>query len=801
MSMIFTSIPLILALLYCDPGRFNLIREPDGSTTNGTLQARDVPGALDYTNSTKRFTSGVCAAMYGLREATLQRRLFPIALGEYGGWAALQDALPDLTSFELYPTNYVDNEYGPPYCYRVTPKGTRCIDYWTAEVASIDNDLYPPVESNRCFRTPRITKYLYDVCSRVLTDFMNGRSRLMSSADPYDNWGTWLDPTEPSLCEVTGTWSVDGSANTIMDPAGFLRSLTELRNDVSGSDTCGMFGGTDVWKTFFPSYDQDYSLKYCGFPTATEFIESVKSMRSGDVSEYILKAAPGLKASFTNDYAKALKKVAESESTRIWLERFAMANGIVSLHSKWFTELETSGMRASPTAEIDTRTQTRLNAIHGKKRVLGGNEGKAEYYKIDGGVTVGTSWVQHGTISNLEYVALLDPKGLVVTNTVNMAYTSTLEDTSFDGSEVYAYWEMGKDVEMSISIKRDVVGTADQEECLPNYDAETGENGPEVIRFDDLDYGAEKEYDLGRFRLVVVDLPYPDGARYYEYRVERIDDASYALVQKVNVPKEGWGGDGMCRLTGAVSGEMPVSSDPPSSWLDFFQTQTSENQTAKPIGLVTTSSPMASMVSANLIVGEYASAGTNAWSAARHYVDEDDHIKDAWYFTRLSKPQEFQRFVPTTDALVDVSESVNGASAVKNAINWILEQLPGDGLSPFDTSEISTSGEDPKGEVEKQYPKTYGHPGQKGVIPWLDETAWVYVLKRDSEEEGGLYHAFWRVKNEKSPVAQLTFGSSHEESKPSKHSNWVEYKTRCGMILNFDFPMMNSGGELGAESK
>lgn len=799
MSMIFTSIPLILALLYCDPGRFNLIREPYGSTTNGTLQARDVPGALDYTNSTKRFTSGVCAAMYGLREATLQRRLFPIALGEYGGWAALQDALPDLTSFELYPTNYVDNEYGPPYCYRVTPKGTRCIDYWTAEVASIDNDLYPPVESNRCFRTPRITKYLYDVCSRVLTDFMNGRSRLMSSADPYDEWGTWLDPTVDYTSLVTDTWCVDGSAGTINIYSKFLRSLSEMKNDVSGADACGTFGGKDVWKTFFPSYDYEYTMKLYGMPTATAEFEKAKARRSGSISEYILKAAPGLKASFSNDYAKALKKVAESESTRIWWERFAMANGIVSLHSRWFTSLGVSGMKASPDAEIDTRPSARLNAIHGKKNVLSGNVGKAEYYKIDSGVTIGTSRVQHGTISNLEYVALLDPKGLAVTNTVNMAYTSTLEDTSFDGSEVYAYWERGNDVEISISIKRDVAGTKDQEECLPNYDAEKGENGPEVIRFDDLDYGAEKEYDLGRFRLVVVDLPYPDGARYYEYRVERIDDASYALVQKFNVPKEGWGGDGMCRLTGAVSGEAPVSSDPPSSWLDFFQTQTSDNQTAKPIGLVTAGSPMASMVTANAIIGKFAMAGTNAWSDARYLKNDPEGEQNTWFFNRLRMPGE--PFAPTTEWLMEVSEGVNGASAVKAAIGEILGQLPGDGFSPFDTSEISMSGEDPKGEVEKQYPKTYGHPGQKGVIPWLDETAWVYVLKRDSEKEGGLYHAFWRVKNEKSPVAQLTFGSSHEESKPSKHSNWVEYKTRCGMILNFDFPMMNSGGELGAESK
>ena len=831
--MFFTSIPLILAALSCDVGKFRLFTPPQGTQTNGTIAAKDVPGALPYTNSTKRFNSGVCAAAYGLREAQVQRKIFPLAIGSLAQWDRLQDQMPDLTAFDLCPTNVPSYEESQDFRYRfcVTAGGERAISYETASAASVWNvlggvpsstnhnvrtgawDLITPPESNRVFRTPRITNYLKKVIDLPINALMRSEWSKMGNYSS-DDLGGWLDPTVDHASLATGAWCVDSTVGLVSDYAMFLRGLSEYRKDIDATNMtagCGMFGGNEMWKWVIPYYEEDFE-KY-GFPRATEKFEAAKAKREqGKITDMIAKAAPGLKQSITGDWQKAVQKIAASETTRLWWHRQALANGIVALQSRLFMPLECSffGIRPKDVIYDGILTGGRLSHIRGREQYISGTIEKIEMYELPpGSVKPRFEWFDWDKQQGL--VATIDASQL---NTTNMVVNdkTTIEEFDAYGDDVHqAYWEQnGCKVEIALTPTREICGAKDHEICLPNADTDGGGSGPAVVVFDELELGAKMEYDMSMFELVcepkTVLNPGGEEAKCWVFRVYTAStlpsDVAHKYVQEFNVPLDDkWRGGGVAIYSANVVGRNYSSSGDPDSWLPLPQKTIQYDRTSEPLGLVTKESKLAEMMTADMLVLELVRAGTNAYSEACNFIDYDTNdVKNSWIYTRLSAP--YRNVVPTTDALKNLMHWSMGADNVRNHMTQVIDMLPSSSADkdPFTIAKAKEPGIGSlKPRVKELFPTNRDFPGpRETLIQWKNPGAWVYVLKRSEE---GAYSAEWKVKDGEAVLVEITCGGSDKMPLPTRNSVWVEYGTEQSMILNFDFPMMNSGGELGAESK
>ena len=799
----------LLAALSCDLDQARFIRTPDGATTNGTLQAKDVPGATAYTTATKRLTGDVCAAMYGLREAQIMRKVFPLATGEIAGWGALQKAMPDLTAFDLCPTNYADETYSekPEYRYFVTPTGTRCLSWEDAELGSVWNanggtrtgtnhvaktgayDLITPPASNRVFRTPRLTAYLKRVVDTPIDALKAGTWQKMCLWDP-DGIGGWLDPTIDHASLVTGNWCADDSTGLVTDYAQFLKSLCEYRNDADATNMtgrCAMFGGERLWKGIFLDYGCDYYLRLNGFPNATARFEAAEASRkSGKITDMIALAAPGLKASITSDWQKAVQKIAASQTTRLWWQRQALANGIVALQSQLFVPLGCVSMTPSKSALINgMQHASRLPDIRGKERYAYGSSSKTEYYKIPtDAITVGRGITTNGPYG---IVAYIDASKLEVTNTVTSS--SIIDDTSnaWGSGGHEAHWEQtGNSIGIGLYATRPLQGQSDLDYCLPNEPS-----GPNVVKIDELSPGASKEYDLSYFRLVNEKVETGDRPEYVfkVYTSQGLPSGvANQFVQNLNVPVEKWTGDGQAAFSLEVDARAYWSSPAPSSWIPWLDADGVTDVTPEPIAYVTEGSKLADMIKADIFVVEYAQVGTNAWSRDWRYRDDEDGPKNAWLYSRLSAP--FKDIVPAVGPLKDVTQWAFGADSVKNHMAEVLGSLPdSDAGDPYDWSELKAEVRDLKNDVADLFPKTRQLLGQyETEVAWKDTGAWVYVLKRS---EGGAYSAEWKCKREDAVAATLVCGATEQTSRPLKHSKWINYYADTGMILKFTFPFMN----------
>ena len=828
MTLISSSI-LVFAALSCDVGNFRLFTIPSGATTNGTLEARDVPGALDYANSSKRFTGGVCAATYGLREAQVMRKIFPLAIGSLAQWGGLQNSMPDLTTFDLCPTNVPSDaeSQDPVYRFLVTASGERTISYKTASEASVWNglggtpsstnhnvrtgawDLVTPPESNRVFRTPRITNYLKKVIDLPINALMRSEWRKMGNYSP-DNLGGWLDPTVDHASLATGTWCTDSTVGLVSDYATFLRGLSEYRKDIDATNMtagCGMFGGSTMWKWAIPYYEEDFTSY--GFPRATERFEAAKTEREqGKITDMIAKAAPGLKASITSDWQTAVQKMAASETTRLWWQRQALANGIVALQSRLFMPLGSAFFGLRPKDEIHDTILTggRLSHIHGRERYISGTTGKTELYELpSGSVTPYFGWFDDKKQAGL--MARIDASKLNTTNTV-VNDNTTIEEWDVYGDDTHeAYWEnTGCQVSIMLTPSREICGEEDRKTCLPNAGEDGGGgSGPVAVEFDELAPGATKEYDMSMFELVCepTTVINPDGneARKWVFRVYTAQTlpsgVANKFVQEFNIPIDSkWRGGGAASYSANVEGRNYSSSDAPGSWLPLPQETIQYDKTSEPLGLVTEGSKLAEMMTADMLVLESVKAGTNAHSEAWNFIDYDTNdVKNAWIYTRLSAP--YRNVVPTTGALKDLMHWSMGAANVRDRMAQVIDMLPSSSADkdPFTIEKAKATGIDSlKPTVEELFPADREISGPRDTrIPWKDASAWAYVLKRSS---GGVYSAEWKVKAEKAVLVEITCGGSEQTSRPTRHSVWVEYGTAQSMILKFDFPMMNSNDEL-----
>ena len=829
MALISSSI-LVLAALNCDVGNFRLFTPPQGAQTDGTIAAKDVPGALPYTNSTKRFNSGVCAAAYGLREAQVQRKIFPLACGTLAKWGDLQDAMPDLTEFDLCPTNTPSEEEikDPDYRYRVTAGGERAISFKVAGEGSVWNgnggtwtdtnhvaktgapDLSTPPASNRVFRTPRITNYLKAVIDMPINALMDSEWWKMGNY-ATDNYGCWLDPTVDHASLATGTWCTDSTVGIVSDYEAFLRSLSEYRNDANATNMtagCGMFGGNEAWRWSIPWIEMDF--KTYGFPRATDKFEGAKAAREGGkITDMIAKAAPGLRESVTGDWQKAVQKMAQSETTRLWWQRQALANGIVALQSKLFMPLGCSffGLRPKDVIEESKLTGARLSHIVGKEKYISGSVGKSEYYKVPSeAITPYWGWFDGGRQKGL--MAVIDASKLSVTNTVEVDNTTTETFEVYGDDQHEAYWEQtGRKLSAGIYVSRTIVGEADRKICLPNAGEEPGGGGrgPAVIVFDELQPGETKVYELHYFDLVIeaARVIGPDGeeSKEWKFKIYTSQALPAALanqfVQEFNVPLDGWTGHGVASFTADVEGRAYESSDPPESWLPLPQEKIPDGKTSDPIGLVKEDSPLAEMMTADMLVLESACAGTNNYSAGPNYIDwATNDLKNAWIYTRLSAP--YRNVVPTTSTLKDLEHWAMGAAPVKERMAELVDMLPESTAdkNPFAIEKAREVGLDSlKSEVEELFPKDRDLPGPRETrLPWSSSLgSWCYVLKR---LETGVYSAEWFAQNEIAPIITIECGGTATVAKPTRHSVWVEYSTGQSMILNFNFPMMNSNDEL-----
>ncbi len=816
---LFSSLLLVFAALDCDVGKFRLFTPPQGAQTNGTIAAKDVPGALPYANSTKRLNAGVCAATYGLREAQVMRKIFPLAAGSLAQWDKLQDAMPDLTAFDLCPTNVPsDKEYEDPiYRYMVTAKGERAISYENAVLGSVWNgnggtwtgsnhvaktgayDLMTPPASNRVFRTPRITSYLKAVIDMPIEALKSGTWQRIGIYDS-DAGGCWLDPTIDHASLVTGEWCEDDSTGMVADYPHFLKSLAEYRNDVDATQdvtrASAAFGGDRVWESFCTGTSADSTMESCGFPRAHDKFESAKGRReSGKISDMIAKAAPGLKESITGDWQKAVQKMTASETTRLWWERQALANGIVALQTQMFMPLGCYTY-FNPTEDLSgALPESRLNEIQGKELVISGDMGKKEYYEIPTDAINISYRKEDGNPYKMHY-AFVDTSMLAVTN---MVATNNWheEEADFRGSETHvAYWEhTGNAFGAGLYVVR-LITPNDFETCLPQ--AETT-----ALELETLEKGSEMRISLDNFELrkeIVENLStgIPE-ARYDIYTVKDLPSPyGNVCIQQLYVPGTGWTGYGLASFTATGEGRRYWTSDAPATWKPLTEEVVSGKATQNPIALVEEESPLADMVKADMLVYEDAVAGTNCYSEAKRFKDDEDGKKNAWIYSRLSKP--YGDVVPTLDAMKDVSQYAHGAFPCRTRMGDVLAKLPdSDAGDPFNWSEMKAEAMNLAKDVKEVFPSTRPLPSElTGVIPWQrgerGEYGAFYLLTRDKDT--GLYSARWAADGPLPGLVTIKCGATDQCSRPLKHSKWIEHYSRAGMILKFDFPMMNSNEEL-----
>ena len=304
--------------LLCKPNVMPVYTFPswtDKITAQESISPAAVPGSVALRNSKARLDAEVGTAMYGLREAVVQRWLWPLINGKYGGAAKCTD-WSNLRNDDLAPVSgtaaKADSGYWVPAALSLLGGETT----WS---------------TNRIFTGTRITKKVVDPANKITKALVeNGDldfTTFYSHGRRY-----WLDPTANFLgCIGSSDWQKDGDKQSADCNGGFYRTFYHVKNDIAGQPRTNLFGTYPYFDDLRGSSVQSIiDSKY----------NSMDSWMEGDnygfdrvspktLSEQLKSQAPGLDGLSAANMAKIAAN--ESDSTRINWNRLALANATVAL--------------------------------------------------------------------------------------------------------------------------------------------------------------------------------------------------------------------------------------------------------------------------------------------------------------------------------------------------------------------------------------------------------------------------------------------------------------------------------------
>ena len=304
---------------------------PRGAVTNAALSAAAVPGALPYAQSRRRFDAEVCSAMYGLREAFVQRWLWPKSNATYGAPA-------NFTGKSLADVDLLSKDGGADV-------SSACWVSLNAAPEILADELKD--HSKRVFSSPRLSAKIATPVDSICEAVAKNKSLCLAyRADEGGYNGavtTWLDPSVDHLALVGSKedWMTDGDAGAADYAAGFLRPLANCQNDVAPSEGQNLLYGNRIGAASLRGgYAAGVMLYKIGanrmdssaFSGNAGYTASEVDARSGTpLSQLLSTAAPGLPQS-----AEKLHTIATNVSRRIDWNRFALANAAISVPSWLF---------------------------------------------------------------------------------------------------------------------------------------------------------------------------------------------------------------------------------------------------------------------------------------------------------------------------------------------------------------------------------------------------------------------------------------------------------------------------------
>ena len=308
---------LVLAVISCNPTVHPLYRKPAGTATTRVLKPREVPGATSPADDCKRIGAGSAAAMLGIREAYLQRVLWPRLNGNGGGGKSFTG---DPIDADFAPASATVAAYdGAPERKGMTPVNSAWIGGYDGLPFADDLNY----ATNRIYTSPRISKSVRDAAAEIITRF--------ASCEQVDSM-TWLVPNVDHLGLVNDCWQTNSDVNVADFSKGAFLALARADNDLStnGTPKCAFYGPAIVPADLHGGA----SFAYISDQIADDWCEKYSPNGSdtrdaGDISAYLKAAAPGLP-----DTVEEMRRVVEiSESPRLLWQPLMLANGILALES------------------------------------------------------------------------------------------------------------------------------------------------------------------------------------------------------------------------------------------------------------------------------------------------------------------------------------------------------------------------------------------------------------------------------------------------------------------------------------
>lgn len=407
---------MALASFLCEGGPGTIItRPPCAVVTNDFVRSESIPGSVCYSNAVKRLDDHAASSLYGTVEAMLERYLLP-GLLDYGG--ARNKTFDDIANSDLCTTNYFESGQ------RVY--GLRSNQwYGNFEFFTFNNLSY---STNRDYSVSgRRLRLVNDLIDNVVYGDGSDRNGSISfnSLEGLDTPCDWLDPTIDLEGQADGKWHLDDQLSTAKGWGRFLVSLSELVN--TNLNIHPFRGVNPVCGWLIPSEMNGIEayMDANGFPSVLSlfgdpYLED-DLHRTGSLRARRLHTLPDL-ISERCEGVEDVSSVSNRPSKRIWWERAAIANAVLSCCSR---SIEHMG-RSFPVVDgVDDRYTIhggRAPRLNFRNRMFSGSVTAELSFELkdDSGIYFGKDQ-DTGKAYTVFYKEDWDEKGIVASNNVSIS--------------------------------------------------------------------------------------------------------------------------------------------------------------------------------------------------------------------------------------------------------------------------------------------------------------------------------------------------------------------------------------------